>query len=51
MAALGLVSGIGGLDKSNQARGGVEGRSPSTSGIGLRQEEGGEELGEIGRGL
>jgi hypothetical protein len=47
MTVTGLVSGIGGWDKSNKARGGVEGLRPSTSGIDLRQGEGGEELRQV----
>lgn len=47
MAGLGLVSGIGGLDKSHLAREGVEG-APSTCGIERRQGEGLDELGQVG---
>jgi hypothetical protein len=46
-----LVSGIGWLDKSYIARGGVEGREPLHPGSELRESEGCQEFGEIGVAL
>lgn len=48
MAAVEIDSGIGGLDKSNGAWGGVEGRSPATSGSERGQGEVFQEVGQVG---